>query len=153
MVSDRSTEHGTFEIERTYEAAPARVFAAWASAEAKGAWFGPRGEGGPTIEMDFRVGGGERFVAGGPGGASYTYSAEYRDIVPDERIVYTYEMYRDEDRISVSVATVVIRPAGEGSTITLTEQGVFLDGHDTMAQREAGTRGLFDQLAVALRTG
>ncbi len=54
--------------------------------------------------MDFRVGGHERFEAG-VGGARYIYDALYRDIVENERIVYTYEMYRDEDRMSVRVAT------------------------------------------------
>jgi uncharacterized protein YndB with AHSA1/START domain len=41
-VSDRSTNHATFVIERTYEAAPARVWRAWADPEEKLRWFGPR---------------------------------------------------------------------------------------------------------------
>ena len=68
----------------------------------------------------------------------------------DQRIVYTYEMHADEDRISVSVATVVFRPQGESTQLILTEQGVFLDGHDTSAQREEGTRSMLDSLAEAL---
>src|SRR5262249_18554804 len=40
-VSNRSATHSTFVIERDYEAAAARVFAAWADKSAKGRWFGP----------------------------------------------------------------------------------------------------------------
>jgi uncharacterized protein YndB with AHSA1/START domain len=148
-MSGRSTEHAKFVLERRYEAAPARVFAAWSSAQAKSRWFGPPG-GGLDIELDFTVGGRERFAATGPDGTTYTYSALYQDIVPDERFVYTYEMYRNDDRISVSVATVELAPDGDGTALTMTEQGVFLDGHDTVAQREHGTRELLEQLARAV---
>lgn len=148
-MTERSTEHATFVLERAYAAAPARVFAAWSSAEAKRQWWGPPG-GGLDVELDFRVGGRERFAASGPGGVVHTYAALYQDIVPEQRIVYTYEMYLGEDRISVSVATIELRPDGEGTSLRLTEQGVFLDGHDTAAQREHGTRALLEQLAGAV---
>ena len=77
-------------------------------------------------------------------------SRVFRDIVPGRRIVYTYEMHADEDRISVSVATVEFRSDGPTTHLRLTEQGVFLDGHDTSAQREEGTRALLDSLGAGL---
>ncbi len=149
-MSDRSTEHATFVIERSLPATAQRVFAAWSSAEAKSKWFGTREEGG--VELEFEVGGRERFAAAAPDGARYSYDALYMDIVRDQRIVYTYEMYRDDERISVSVATVEIAPDGEQSKLTLTEQGVFLDGHDTVALREHGTREMIEYLAGVLAT-
>jgi len=83
----------------------------------------------------------------------YTYDSEFRDIVPDQRIVYTYEMHAGEDRISVSVATVEFLPDGGSTRLVLTEQGVFLDGHDTSAQREVGTRSLLESLGAVLEDG
>jgi len=67
--------------------------------------------------------------------------------------VHTYEMYRDAQRISVSVATVELEPVGDATRLTLTEHGVYLDGHDTPEQREHGTNEMIDALAAHLLQG
>jgi uncharacterized protein YndB with AHSA1/START domain len=140
-----SVEHSTFVIERTYDASPARVYAAWSEPDAKAHWFG-----GGAFALDFRVGGRETNDGGPEGGPHYTYEATYRDIVSDERIVYTYVMHVDDALMSVSLATVEFEPEGEGTRLTLTEHGAFLDGLDTSAQREHGTGELLDQLGRTL---
>ena len=147
-MTERSAVHSTFAIERTYDASPTRVFDAWADPAAKRRWFG--GSEPPDHELDFRIGGKEVNRGGPPGGPVYTYEALYYDIVPGERIVYAYEMYMDDTRISVSVATVEFSPAGTGTRLLFTEQGAFLDGHDTPEQREHGTRGLLEKLGDTL---
>jgi uncharacterized protein YndB with AHSA1/START domain len=147
-ASSRSAKHSTFAIERTYEASPTRVFAAWADKAAKEQWFGP----GEEHELDFREGGAEHLLAR-VGGAAYTYDASYEDVVPDERIVFTYTMHRDGTRMSVSVTTVELLPDGEGTHLRYTEQGVFLDGEDEPELREHGTIELLDKLGEALRPG
>ncbi|HUE08151.1 MAG TPA: SRPBCC family protein [Acidimicrobiales bacterium] len=149
-MTTRTAEHGTFVLSRTYPVAPERVFAAWASREAKARWFGAPGGDTPALKLDFRVGGTESLSGGPPDGPVHTYRATYHDIVPNERIVYGYTMDADADRISVSVTTVEFAPAGDGTTLTFTEQGVFLDGHDTLVIREKGTGELLDQLGAAL---
>ena len=150
-VTKRSTTHNTFVIERTYPAAPSRVFTAFADPAAKSQWFsGPEEWESGRYELDFRVGGRERASGGPPGGPVHLYEATYQDIVPDQRIVTTYVMYLDQTRISVSVATLELEPAGQGTRLRLTEQGVFLDGADTGAQREHGTRELLDALGREL---
>ena len=70
--------------------------------------------------------------------------------MPDQRIITSYDMRFDDKRISVSLATVELEPAGTGTRLTYTEQGAFLDGYDDAGKREHGTRGLLDQLAAAL---
>ena len=142
-MTKRSITHATFRIERTYAAPPAQVFAAWAEPTAKVRWFvGPDDWQSSDHELDFRVGGREH-VSGGPrGGPVYAYDAHYHDIVADQRIVTSYEMHRDQTRISVSLATVELDPDGDGTRLTYTEQGAFLDGHDTPQDRELGTIGV-----------
>jgi uncharacterized protein YndB with AHSA1/START domain len=149
-MRERSVLHATFVVERTYDASPARVFAAWADPSAKARWFGGADDTAGAYELDFRVGGRELNRGGGPDGRTYTYDARYQDIVPDERIVYTYDMHRDDTRISVSLATVQLASAGAGTRLTFTEQGAFLDGHDTPDLREQGTGALLDALAADL---
>jgi uncharacterized protein YndB with AHSA1/START domain len=149
-MTSRSTKHSTFTIERVYDAAPERVFAAWADPAAKTRWFGGP-DGGSEYELDFRVGGHERNRGGTPDGVVYTYEAVYRDIAPNERIVYTYEMYMGDARISGSVTAVELAPEGAGTRLTFTEHGVFLDGLDSPALREEGTGHLLDALGADLR--
>jgi uncharacterized protein YndB with AHSA1/START domain len=151
-MTDRSAHHATFVIERHYDAAPARVFAAWANPKAKARWFvGPDEWEKSDHRLDFRVGGRESVSGGPPGGPVHAYDALYWDIVPNERIVSTYDMHLDDKRISVSLATVEFKPAGAGTRLIYTEQGVFLEGYDKPAQREQGTRDLLDNLDAALR--
>jgi uncharacterized protein YndB with AHSA1/START domain len=150
-MSERSVTHATFVIERTYDAAPARVFAAWADPAVKARWFaGPDEWESGRYELDFRVGGRERASGGPPGGPVHTYEARYQDIVPDQRIVLTYDMHLDDARISVSLATVEFRAEGAGTRLVFTEQGAFLDGYDEPSERERGTRDLLDGLGTAL---
>jgi uncharacterized protein YndB with AHSA1/START domain len=101
--------------------------------------------------MDFRVGGRERAKGRFEGGVTTTFDAIYHDIVPQQRIVYTYEMHLDERKISVSLATLEIEPAGAGRTkLKVCEQGAFLGGYDDAGSRERGTRELLDQLGASL---
>jgi uncharacterized protein YndB with AHSA1/START domain len=142
----RSVTHATFAVERSYAATPARVFAAWADPTAKARWFGGSDW---EHELDFRVDGRET-SRGTMDGTAYTFSARYQDIVPDERIVYAYDMHMGETRISVSLATVELKPDGDGTTLVFTEQGAFLDGLDDPEQRKDGTGSLLDALAKEL---
>jgi uncharacterized protein YndB with AHSA1/START domain len=149
-MSERSTEHATFVVERRYEASPERAFAAWADQDAKAHWFI---DSDAYLELDFRVGGRESSQGAAPDGNAYTYEAIYQDIVPARRIVYTYEMLLDEKRISVSLATVEFTPEADGGTrLVFTEQGAFLDGHETPARREHGMGSLLNSLGEWLQS-
>jgi uncharacterized protein YndB with AHSA1/START domain len=151
-MTQPTVAHDTFVIERIYDVPVVQAFQAWTDPELKARWF----VGSATdalkagYRLDFRVGGHEFFRGGRPDGPVHTYDSEFRDIVPDQRIVYTYEMFADDDRISVSVATVEFRSQGSATHLVLTEQGAYLDGRDTSAQREEGTQSFLGALGTFL---
>ena len=120
-MSAPGVTHDTFVIERTYDAPVDRVFGAWADPGLKARWFAGSPDAlGAGYELDFRVGGHEVNRGGPPGGPVYTYDSEFRDIVPGHRIVSTYEMFADDQRISVSVATVEFHDVAGGTRLVLT---------------------------------
>jgi len=144
--------HATFVIERTYDASPARVFAAFADPAAKARWFvGPGDWSTPEWTMDFRVGGRETNRGGPKGGPVSSFDSVYQDIVPNVRIIYTYDMHLDDKRISVSVATVELRPEGDGTRLVFTEQGAYLDDFDKPEYREQGSADILDALGAELQ--
>ncbi len=150
-MSRSSVVHDTFTLERTYPASPARVFAAWADPKLKASWFNQGGEWrDESHQLDFREGGLELRAGRTPDGHSYKYAARFHDIVPAERIVFSYDMHVDERRISVSVLTVVLQPDGDGTRLTLTEQGAFLDTLDDARARATGFGTLLDALGEVL---
>lgn len=150
-MSQRSAVHGSFVIERSYPASPARVFKAFADEAAKARWFtGPAGFQQYEKAFDFRVGGHEVLVGKHASGMVSAFYCTYQDIVPDERIVYAYRMSLNGVPISVSLATIEIRPEGSGAHLTVTEYGVFIDGYEDKGSREQGTGWLMDQLGKSL---
>ena len=146
-----SVLHRSFTIDRTYPAAPARVFHAFEDPRLKRQWMA-EGEGWNVDEftMDFRVGGREfaRFRFGS--GPEITSDVTYHDIVTNNRIVVAYTMTIDGKRISSSLATTEFKAGGTGTKLVYTEQGAFFDGIDNPEGREEGSRELLGKLGDLL---
>lgn len=143
--------HASFTLERKLSVPPSRVFQAFSDYETKKKWFGgpPEWTQGES-SLDFRVGGRETDVGGPEGGFVSTMHAIYHDIVQDQRIVYTYEMLLNGERSSVSLSTVELEADGEGTLLTLTEQGAYFTEEDQVDGRKEGTEGLLDALQAYL---
>jgi uncharacterized protein YndB with AHSA1/START domain len=69
------------------------------------------------------------------------------------RIVFTYDMWIDGQHLSTSLTTIALERDGDQTRLSYTEQGVHFDGLDSAEGREAGTRGILDQLGSYLATG
>jgi uncharacterized protein YndB with AHSA1/START domain len=145
--------HATFRLERTYDATVQRVWAAITEEAAKSKWFGGGSGRWEQLErhMDVRVGGRERLRGRWKDGTVSTFDAAYYDVIPNERLVYAYEMRLDDTKISVSLATVELKAEGARTTLMITEQGAFLDGYDDAGAREHGTSQLLDALGASLK--
>ena len=145
-------KHGSFSIERTYPVPPARVFAAWTDIETKARWFmGPAGKWRLIKrELELRVGGRELLHGQFHDGPQTRFEARYHEIVPNERLVYAYDVHVDSRFHSVSLATVELEPLSGGTRMLFTEQAAFLDGEDGCASRQAGTAAHFERLGSVL---
>ena len=151
-VVARSVVHATFHLERTYDAPPARVWKALVDQGAKAKWFtGPPAQC-EVIErtLDVRPGGRERLYCRWEGGTTSGFDATYHEVIPVERLVYSYEMHMSDRKISVSLATVQLEARAGKTVFKLTEQGAFLDGYDDAGSREEGTGLLLDALGASL---
>jgi uncharacterized protein YndB with AHSA1/START domain len=150
-IIERSQTHATFVIERSYPVPVSAVWHALSDNDARDQWFG----GGPEFDIqekshEFRVGGHAVEEGQWQGGPRSRFESSYTDIVDQQRIVFTYDMWLDDRHMSTSLTTIALAPGGEGTRLSYTEQGVHFDGLDSVEGREEGTRGLLDNLASFL---
>ena len=146
-MPDRSVQHDTLVIDRTFDADVARVFAAWATPASRKHWTIPKA--GWEIaddESDFRVGGREVSHFGPPGDPRYRAETHYLDIVDNARIVMAGTMSDAGRRISASLATVEFLARAGRTRLIYTEQAAFLDGLDTPESRRGGWNQNLDGL-------
>ena len=153
-IIERSEIHATFVIERTYPVTIGAVWHALSDNDARDQWFG----GGAEFDVrekshDFRVGGHAVEDGRWHGGPTSRFVSTYTDIVDQQRVVFAYDMWVDDRHISTSLTTIAVEPDQNGTRLTYTEQGVHLDGLDTVEGREEGTRGLLDLLGTFLVGG
>lgn len=153
MSSQPAALHAALTLERLYDAAPGRVFAAWADPEARARWGAP----GPDqeiryLEADFRVGGRDFSCCGPRGEPVFVVEARYEDIVEGRRIVFTETISRGDARLSVTLVTVEVRPEGLATRLTLTCQITALDDPDMAVGMRVGWTAALANLAAHLAT-
>jgi uncharacterized protein YndB with AHSA1/START domain len=141
-------------ITREFNAPRHLVFKAWTTPELIRRWWAAD-RGTMTIaEVDLRVGGAWRYVMIANGGFEVAFHGEYREIVPDERIVSTeiYEGMPDAE----AVGTLTLTESGGRTTLTLLVQHTSQEHRDMHINSgmEDGLQealDLVEQVAVSLR--
>jgi uncharacterized protein YndB with AHSA1/START domain len=147
-----TTSHHTVIVRRSYDAAPRRVFAAWRSGEALQRWYVP-GDGSwrcKILAHEFRVGGAKQLSFGAPGEVQFFEDCRYEDIVEDQRICFAMTISRGNQRITTSMVTVELEARGSGTSLSVTDQLVVLDGGDSSGDREHGWGETLDKLPAEL---
>jgi len=129
-------------LKRRLNAPPERVYAAWTDAEKLKRWFGPEQIETLRADADARVGGRFRIVMRGTDGEEHNVSGVYREVVPNEKIVFTWAWRSTPER--ESLVTVVIKPQGAGSLLTLVHEQFFDEA--ARDRHEHGWIGCLDKL-------
>ena len=109
-------------IKRRFKAAPAKVFAAWTDPQKMMRWMGPPSIIRCEVENDLRVGGRYHIKMVVPGDEHDAHGV-YREIVPNEKVVFTWAWKTTLER--ESLVTVTIKPDGDGSLMTLHHEQFF----------------------------
>jgi uncharacterized protein YndB with AHSA1/START domain len=129
-------------IKRSFTAPPAQVFAAWTDPEKMSHWMGPGEIAAATVECDLRVGGRYRIVMRKPTGEEFNVGGVYREVVPNEKIVFTWVWKSTPER--ESLVTVILKPDGDGTLMTLQHEQFF--DEDARDRHNAGWTGALIKL-------
>ena len=110
-------------IKRRFNAPPAKVFAAWTDPEKVKRWMGPGEIKTVRAENDLRVGGRYHIGMLTPAGEAHDVSGVYREIVPNQKLVYSWAWKSTPER--ESLVTVTFKEEGGGTLLTLTHEQFF----------------------------
>jgi uncharacterized protein YndB with AHSA1/START domain len=110
-------------LKRRLNAPPGKVYAAWTDPAKIAQWFGPDSGKVERAETDLRVGGRYTVVFFTEDGEEHNVSGVYREVVPDEKLVFTWAWRTTPER--ESLVTVQIKPDGAGSLLTLIHEQFF----------------------------
>jgi uncharacterized protein YndB with AHSA1/START domain len=141
-MSTATTTKPSLTVNRRFKAPPAKVFAAWTDPEKMKRWMGPPGVEGLRCEIDARVGGRYRLVMKSPDGEEHDVSGIYREVVPNEKLSFTWAWKSTPER--ESLVTLTLKPDGEGTMLTLLHEQ-FLDETARDHHRQ-GWMGSLDKL-------
>jgi uncharacterized protein YndB with AHSA1/START domain len=121
-------------LKRHLNAPPEKVFAAWTDPTQVSKWFGP--DAGPVkrAEIDMRTGGRYTIEFRTEDGEDHHVSGIYREVVMNEKLQFTWAWRTMPER--ESLVTVLIKPDGDGSLLTLIHEQFFDD-----AARDGHNRG------------
>jgi uncharacterized protein YndB with AHSA1/START domain len=136
---------------RVFDAPRDLVFEAHTSCEHMSNWWGPRKYDIASCEMDFRPGGKWRIVHRAPG-EEHGFHGEFREIVPPERIVWTFEYEGAPGQIAVETLTLEERD-GKTTLIARSDAG-SKEARDAVLETgmAEGAEETWDRLAEYLET-
>lgn len=110
-------------IKRRFNTSPAKVFAAWTDPEKVKRWMGPGEVKVLRVESDPRIGGRYRWLMQAPSGEEHDVSGVYREVVPNEKLVFTWAWKSTPER--ESLVTLTFKSDGDGTLMTLRHEQFF----------------------------
>jgi len=129
---------GEMILTRVFDAPRELMWKLWTEPEHIRKWWGPKGYTLPGCEMDFRPGGAYRFVMRGPDGEDNPFHGVYREIVRNERIVFTAIL----DNLPGHELVTTVTFADEGGKTKLTVRQTTPPGVPGLGQNQGWSETL-----------
>jgi uncharacterized protein YndB with AHSA1/START domain len=144
-MTTKTAEKTSLEIIRFINAPPARVYKAWTDPAELRRWFGPEDVRTIKIDADVRVGGKYRWDLQKQDGEEWACLGEYRELVPDKKIVFTWKWEGDEAwEDHNSIVTVKFSARDGGTELKLTHEK--LPSEESRDRHNQGWRSVLDRL-------
>jgi uncharacterized protein YndB with AHSA1/START domain len=140
------TGHASLTLKRRLAAPPETVFAAWTEPQRMLRWFAPAATETIHAETDVRVGGRFRVLMRAADGEEHDVSGVYREVVPNEKLVFTWAWRTLPER--ESLVTVRLRREGDATVLTLTHEQLFDEA--ARSDHRDGWTGALDKLEQAV---
>ena len=142
----------TIVVTRVFDAPRQLVFDAWTKPEHLVRWWGMNGSTLRVCEIDLRPGGAWRFVLRAADGNDYGFGGEYREIVPPERLVYTFRF--DGAPGAEAIETLIFVEKDGKTTFTSTTLHTSVENRDGHVQSgmEEGMTQTLDRLEALLQS-
>ncbi|MDQ2954209.1 MAG: SRPBCC domain-containing protein [Pseudomonadota bacterium] len=129
-------------LKRRLNAAPEKVYAAWTEPAQIAKWFGPDTGAVTRTETDVRVGGRYTIVFHTEDGGEHYVSGVYREVVRNQKLQFTWAWRSTPER--ESVVTILVKPEGNGSILTLIHEQFF--DEPARDRHQSGWTGCLDKL-------
>lgn len=134
------------EIKRVFQAPVARVYQAWTDPEMMDSWYFPGTPMHAHSTVDLRVGGSYEVQMHPEEGEPYIVRGVYREIVPNEKLIFTWSWLEDEHD---SLVTLIFRALNQGETELTLIHEMFISDEERDSHGE-GWEGVLQQLATYL---
>jgi uncharacterized protein YndB with AHSA1/START domain len=133
-------------ITRVLDAPRSLVFKVWTQPEHMVRWLGPKGFSAPSCEMDLRPGGAWRACIRSAEGVDHWMAGNYREVVPPERLVFTFAWDNPEGEPGHQTLVTVTFADQDGKTRLTFHQAVF-ESVESRDSHHGGWSECFDRLA------
>ena len=151
MAHPKPNDALVLRLSRSFAAPRDRVFRAFTSPARLARWWGPKGFTVPACTLDVRAGGAWRTVMRSPEGKDHIVSGVYHEIVPPERLVFTWAREEDGARGHETVVTIELSETPGVTRLELTHEQ--FETEDSRNAHRDGWSSCLDCLEDALAEG
>ncbi len=147
QTANPETKNRTFVMERYFNAPRDLVFEMFSKAEHLEKWYGPKDWTLPVSKLDFREGGSWFYCMRSPKGNEKWIRADYHEIIPSEKIVYTDAMVDSKGNVPENGFQMLITLTFEdlGDKTKVTNQAVFATAQEYEMSVKGGMGQGYDQ--------